>query len=136
MIKENKHFSKRKRTNLSEETHHPMEVPNSHGVTHFIDLYYYSETKKRGKACRRSFCRGTGWSRGALRLAAVCLWSANKNGIKQTELLRGNLEKQNVNLCQIYSSRQIRALTIDRWFEISCTCESDFWIRGNEFRVI
>ena len=27
-----------------------------------------------GKMCRRLSCRGTGWSRGALRLAVVCLW--------------------------------------------------------------
>lgn len=34
----------------------------------------------------------------------------NENGIKQAELLCANLEKENVNLCRIYSSRQIRAL--------------------------
>lgn len=34
----------------------------------------------------------------------------NKNGIKQAELLCANLEKENVSLCRIYSSRQIRAL--------------------------
>lgn len=35
----------------------------------------------------------------------------NEKGIKQAELLCENLEKENVNLCRIYSSRQIRALT-------------------------
>lgn len=35
----------------------------------------------------------------------------NENGRKQTELLCENLEKEHVNLCRIYSSRQIRALT-------------------------
>lgn len=34
----------------------------------------------------------------------------NKNGIRQAELLCENLEKENVKLCRIYSSRQIRAL--------------------------
>lgn len=33
----------------------------------------------------------------------------NENGIKQAELLCANLEKENVNLCRIYSSRQMRA---------------------------
>lgn len=35
----------------------------------------------------------------------------NENGIKQAELLCENLEKEKINLCRIYSSRQIRALT-------------------------
>lgn len=34
----------------------------------------------------------------------------NENGVKQTELLCENLEKENVNLCRIYSSCQTRAL--------------------------
>lgn len=35
----------------------------------------------------------------------------NENGIKQAELLCENLERDNVNLCRIYSSCQRRALT-------------------------
>ena len=35
----------------------------------------------------------------------------NENGIKQAEFLCGNLERDNVNLCRIYSSCQRRALT-------------------------
>lgn len=35
----------------------------------------------------------------------------NENGIKQAELLCGNLKRDNVNLCCIYSSCQRRALT-------------------------
>ena len=31
-----------------------------------------------GKMCRRLSCRGTGWSSGALRLAAACLWSVTR----------------------------------------------------------
>ena len=38
----------------------------------------------------------------------------NENGIKQAELLCENLEKENVKLCRIYSSHQIRALTTAR----------------------
>ena len=38
----------------------------------------------------------------------------NENGIKQAELLCENLEKDNVNLCRIFSSCQIRALTTAR----------------------
>lgn len=34
----------------------------------------------------------------------------NENGIRQAELLCGNLERDNVNLCRIYSSCQKRAL--------------------------
>lgn len=34
----------------------------------------------------------------------------NENGVKQTEFLCDNLEKENVNLCRICSSCQIRAL--------------------------
>ncbi len=35
----------------------------------------------------------------------------NDNGIRQAELLSGNLKKENVTLCRIYSSYQRRALT-------------------------
>ena len=34
--------------------------------------------QKVGKMCCRLSCRGTGWSSGALRLAAACLWSATR----------------------------------------------------------
>ena len=38
----------------------------------------YSFTTRSGKMCRRLSCRGTGWSSGALRLAAACLWSVTR----------------------------------------------------------
>ena len=38
----------------------------------------YSFTTKSGKMCRRLSCRGTGWSSGALRLGAACLWSVTR----------------------------------------------------------
>ena len=38
----------------------------------------YSFTTRNGKMCRRLSCRGTGWSSGALRLAAACLWSVTR----------------------------------------------------------